>query len=132
MKMYEPSKLIRLVPDKSEEEAGNDYVPVPKGYRMLIAMPVVSEKTEGNIFLPDNHRAREETASIIGQVVDMGGDCYKDVGKFPNGPWCETGDWIMFRSYAGTRFKIGEREFRLINDDTVEAVVKDPRHIKRA
>jgi co-chaperonin GroES (HSP10) len=55
-----------------------------------------------------------------------------DQDKFPTGPWCNVGDWVIFRSYSGTRLKIGEQEFRLINDDTVEAVVEDPRTIDRA
>lgn len=122
--MYEPSK-------DAEEQAGVDYVPVPKGYRMLIAMPVVEEKTQGGVYRPDQERSREETASIVGQVVDMGPDCYHDKAKFPNGPWCELGDWVLFRSYAGTRFKINGREFRFVNDDTIEGTVRDPRHIKR-
>ena len=122
--MYEPTV--------TEEQAGVDYVPVPTGYRLLIAMPMVEEKTSGGIFRPDSEREREGTASIVGQVVDMGKDCYADKDKFPNGPWCEVGDWVLFRSYAGTKFKINGREFRTINDDTVEGTVKDPRHIKRA
>jgi co-chaperonin GroES (HSP10) len=116
---------------KTEEQAGADYVPIPKGYRMLIAMPKVRDVTDGGIYKPGQLVAREETASIVGQVIDMGADCYKDLTKFPSGPWCENGDWIMFRSYAGTRFKINGREFRVINDDVVECVVKDPRHIER-
>ena len=120
------------VAEKSEEQAHSDFVPVPSGYRVLIVMPMVEEKTEGGIYHTDTHRSREETASIVGQVLDMGVDAYGDKEKFPNGPWCENGDWVMFRSYAGTRFKINGREFRIVNDDTIEGVVKDPRHIKRA
>jgi co-chaperonin GroES (HSP10) len=62
----------------------------------------------------------------------MGSDAYKDERKFPNGPWCKEGDFVMFRSYSGTRFKVRGEEFRLINDDTVEAVVDDPRGYARA
>ena len=59
----------------------------------------------------------------------MGDDCYQDKNRFPNGPYCEKGDWIIMRSYSGTRFMVHGKEFRLINDDSVEAVVQDPRGI---
>jgi co-chaperonin GroES (HSP10) len=82
--------------------------------------------------LPDSLKAAEQTASIIGMVVAMGPDAYMDGAKFPSGPYCKEGDFVIFRSYSGTRFKIGGKEFRLINDDTVEAVVDDPRGFARA
>lgn len=107
-------------------------IPVPKGYKILIAVPSVEEKTTGGIIRPDLLRKQEETASIFGYVVSMGSEAYMDASKFPSGPWCAVGDWVVFRSYSGTRFKIGSQEFRLINDDTVEAVVDDPRNIQRA
>jgi co-chaperonin GroES (HSP10) len=62
----------------------------------------------------------------------MGSDCYKDESKFPTGPWCKEGDWVVMRAFSGTRISIHGKEFRLINDDTVEAVVDDPRGIQRA
>lgn len=108
-----------------------DRIPVPKGYKVLIALPHVEEKTEGGVWRPDNLRTMEETASIFGYVVSMGDLAYYDKAKFPNGAYCKTGDWVMFRSYSGTRFKIGGQEFRLINDDTVEAVIDDPRGVQR-
>ena len=61
----------------------------------------------------------------------MGNEAYKDEDKFPSGPYCKEGDWVVFRSYSGTRFKVENQEFRIINDDTVEAVVEDPRGVKR-
>jgi hypothetical protein len=64
--------------------------------------------------------------------VKAGPDAYGDKDKFPNGPYCKEGDFVIFRSYSGTRFKIEKQEFRLINDDTVEAVVEDPRGYTRA
>ena len=107
-------------------------LPEPKGYRMLIMLPQMEEKTEGGVILPDEHRAREETATIVGFVLKMGDLCYQDPVKFPTGAWCKEGDWVLFRSYSGTRIKIHTAEFRIINDDTVEAVVQDPRGVKRA
>lgn len=109
-----------------------DKLPAPKGYRILIALPEVQEKTAGGIIRPDDLRKKEETASIIGLVLDMGPDCYADEGRFPNGAYCKKGDYVIFRSYSGTRFKIKNREYRLINDDTVEGIVTDPSIFERA
>lgn len=113
-----------------------DHLPQPTGYRLLVAIPKVQEKTKGNVYLPDALKKAEETASIFANVIALGPDAYGDETKFPTGPWCKQHDWVMIRSYSGTRFKIrsgGEAtEFRLINDDAVEAVVVDPRGIERA
>jgi len=106
-------------------------IPQAKGYKILIAMPEPKKK-EGSILLPEDAAAREALAHNIGSVVALGPDCYADEKKFPSGPWCSVGDWVLFRSYAGTRFKIRGQEFRLINDDTVEAVIDDPREYSRA
>ena len=70
--------------------------------------------------------------TVCAYVLKMGDLCYKDKDKFPLGPWCKEGDWVIFRAYSGTRIRIHGREFRLINDDTVEAVVEDPRGVSRA
>mgnify|MGYP001089413900 CR=1 FL=1 len=106
-------------------------LPEPKGYKILIGVPEVSEKTEGGVFMPDGIKSAEETASIIGFVMKLGPDAYADKDKFPTGPFCAEGDFVIFRSYSGTRFKIHGKEFRLVNDDTVEAVVDDPRGYSR-
>lgn len=109
-----------------------EVLPVPTGYHLLVAVPEVKESTSGGVLMPEEHLKREQTATIIGMVVLVGADCYADKTKFPNGPWCKQGDWVMMRSYAGTRMVVNGKEFRLINDDTVDAVVPDPRVIKRA
>ena len=94
-------------------------------------MPALEEKTEGGIFIPDAMKEAESTASVVGLVVMMGDMAYQDEDKFPTGPYCKESEWVIFRSYSGTRFKVEGQEFRLINDDTVEAVVTDPRGVKR-
>lgn len=121
--MYSESKL----PDGILEK-----LPQPKGYRILISVPEIEEKTKGGIIRPDSIKTKEETASIVGQILEMGPDCYLDPDRFPNGPYCREGDWVMFRAYSGTRFKIGGKEFRLINDDVVEATLSGPEGIERA
>ncbi len=118
--------------NKVEDEALKAKLPEPSGYRLLIAVPEVSEKTEGGVYMPDQLKKAEETTSVIGFVIKAGPEAYSDVNKFPSGPWCKEGDFIIFRSYSGTRFKVMGKEFRLINDDTVEAVVEDPRGYSRA
>lgn len=121
--MYTEAKLSKDILSK---------LPRPKGYRILVAISGVEEKTKGGIILPDAVKAKEETASIAAQVIEMGPDCYADPDRFPSGPYCSEGDWIMIRAYSGTRFKIDEKEFRLINDDTVEATLNGPDGIQRA
>jgi co-chaperonin GroES (HSP10) len=111
-------------------------LPEPKGYRLLIAIPKKEETfKDSQIVIAESVRQREETASIVGLVVKLGSQAYQDPEKFPDGPWCKEGDFIIMRSYSGTRFKVstpqGDQEFRLINDDTVEAVVADPRVVTR-
>lgn len=118
--------------EKIEDETIVTQLPVPSGYRLLIAIPEMEEKTEGGVYLPDKLKDAENTASILGFVVKAGPDAYGDADKFPTGPWCKEGDFVVFRSYSGTRFKLRGKEFRLINDDTVEAVVDDPRGFARA
>jgi co-chaperonin GroES (HSP10) len=118
--------------NKVEDEQLKAKLPEPSGYRLLIAVPEISEKTEGGVFMPEQLKKAEETASIVGFVVKAGPEAYSDTHKFPSGPWCKEGDFVIFRSYSGTRFKVLGKEFRLINDDTVEAVVEDPRGYSRA
>ena len=120
------------VEDTKVSESLQSKLPEPTGYRLLIALPEISEKTEGGVFMPDGLKKDESTASIIGFVLKSGPDAYSDASRFPGGAWCKEGDFVIFRSYSGTRFKIQGKEFRLINDDTVEAVVDDPRGYTRA
>lgn len=108
-------------------------LPTPVGYRVLIALPQVEDKFEGtNILKTDTIKQQEHVMSIIGLVLDMGEQAYSDESRFPTGPWCEPGDYVMFRANTGTRFKIGSVEYRLMNDDSIEAVVADPRGVQRA
>ena len=107
-------------------------LPEPKGYKLLIALPEIDEITEGGIIKSYKSQHEESIATVVGFVMSMGPDAYVNYSRFPNGPYCEVGDWVVFRAFSGTRLKIHGREFRLINDDTVEAVVEDPRGVERA
>jgi hypothetical protein len=113
------------------EEKGKQ-LPKPSGYRILCAIPEVEEMIEGTSLLkPAETMRNEETLTTVLFVVDMGPDCYKDAARFPNGAYCQKGDFVLVRPHAGTRLVIHGREFRIINDDSVEGTVDDPRGIKR-
>jgi len=107
-------------------------LPDPKGWRILVAMPQVDEKTEGGILKAASTVKDEELSNICGYILKLGEECYQDPKRFPSGAWCKKGDWVIFRAYSGTRIKMYGQEFRLINDDTVEAVVDDPTGVVRA
>jgi co-chaperonin GroES (HSP10) len=116
--------------DKSQEEKATQ-LPKPSGYRILCAIPEQEKEFESGIAKADETMRIEETLTTVLFVVDLGPDCYTDKARFPNGPWCKKGDFVLTKPYAGSRLVIHGREFRIINDDTVEAVVDDPRGIKR-
>ncbi len=98
-------------------------------------MPDISARVDGtslDLLRPIENMRQEETATTVLFVLKVGVDAYKDTAKFPNGAWCKEGDFVLVRTYSGTRFKIFKKEFRLINDDQVDAVVLDPRGLTRA
>lgn len=107
-------------------------LPRPSGYRILCAIPdIEKEFEESGLVKADITIRNEELLTTVLFVVDLGPDCYKDEKRFPSGPWCKQGDFILVRPHAGSRLVIHGREFRIINDDSVEGVVDDPRGIKR-
>lgn len=115
---------------RTEETIAEDQpsgLPTPTGYRILIALPEIAKQYESGLVKADQTVRNEEVSSVIGFVLEMGADCYSDKDRFPHGPWCKKGDFVLLRAYSGTRFKLRGKEFRLINDDSVEAVVDDPR-----
>jgi len=107
-------------------------LPEPKGYKILCAIPEAEDTYKGGIAKAANVKNVEEHSTVVLFVVKVGDLAYKDEVRFPTGPWCKEGDFVLTRAYAGTRFKIHGREFRIINDDTVEGVVEDPRGYTRA
>ena len=108
-------------------------LPRPVGYRILVALPQPEETVAGtSILKTETAKTQDHIMSIIGLVVDMGDGAYADKDRFPDGAWCKEGDFVMFRMNSGTRFTIGGVEYRLMNDDSVEAVVTDPSGIQRA
>lgn len=121
--------LAAVLNKEAEQKASQ--LPKPQGYRILCAIPEAEEAFDSGIIKSDETRRADELLTTVLFVVDMGPDCYADKVRFPNGPWCKQGDFILVRPNAGTRLVIHDREFRIINDDSVEAVVEDPRGIKR-
>jgi len=122
---------VTTLPQTAEEKA--KQLPVPSGYHMLVGIPdAEKEYGESGILKAASSLNMEEILSTVFFVIKMGPDCYKDEKRFPTGPWCKEGDFILARPNTGTRLKIHGREFRIINDDSVEAVVEDPRGITRA
>ena len=126
---------LSAVPKQEEttEEELEAQLPTPVGYRILVAMPQVEDTYGDSGILKSSREVHLDTVmSTIGLVLDMGEQAYTDEGRFPTGPWCKQGDYVMFRMNTGTRFKVGGVEYRLMNDDSIEAVVDDPRAVSRA
>jgi co-chaperonin GroES (HSP10) len=118
--------------DETTSEDKATQLPTPSGYRILCAIPEIEEKFDSGILKAAKTIRDEELLATVLFVVAMGPDCYKDESRFPGGPYCKPGDFILVRPHTGTRVKIHGRAFRLINDDSVEAVVQDPRGVERA
>ena len=124
--------LSAVMHKKVDEKA--KQLPKPSGYKILCAIPEAEkefEDSEVGLVKSDITMRNEEVLTTVLFVVDLGPDCYVDKAKFPTGAWCKKGDFILVRPNSGTRLIIHGREFRIINDDSVEGVVEDPRGIKR-
>ena len=135
-----PEKELILPPGVKAPEVDTEYesaenkaraLPEPKGWRLLCALIDPDDTYESGLVKADTTKHVEELTSPVLFVIKIGPTAY-DSDKFPEGPWCKEGDFVLTRAYAGTRFKIHGREFRIINDDTVEGVVEDPRGYTRA
>jgi co-chaperonin GroES (HSP10) len=125
-----PQVVGMYQPNATAEEKARQ-LPRPSGYHILCAIPEMEKEFDSGIIKAEETVRNEEILTTVLFVVDLGPDCYKDEKKFPSGAWCQKGDFILVRPNAGSRLVIHGREFRLINDDTVEGVVDDPRGIKR-
>jgi len=115
--VFDPSKL-----DKSVMER----LPQPTGWRLLILPYRGAAKTKGDVYLPEEFVERQSLATVVAYVLAVGPDAYADTNKFPAGPWCKKGDWVLIGRYAGARFKLEGGEVRIINDDEVIATISDP------
>jgi co-chaperonin GroES (HSP10) len=121
-----PTSLPDVTTDKAKQ------LPEPSTYHLLCVLPETEEKYDSGLIKSGQTMHFEEVLSPVLFVVKMGPDCYADKTRFPSGASCKVGDFVLVRANSGTRVKIHGREFRIINDDSVEAVVEDPRGISRA
>jgi len=119
--------------DENDEQTIEAQMPKPVGYRLLIALPQIEETFNSmGIVKAERTMYEEQLMTVTGVVLDMGDQAYTDKDRFPNGPWCKVGDFVIFRANSGTRIRVNGVEYRLMNDDSIEAVVADPRGITRA
>ena len=125
-----PAVVGSINTEASNEEKAKQ-LPKPSGYRILCAIPEIEKEFDSGLVKAESTVHYEEVLTTVLFVVAMGPDCYKDPARFPTGPWCKEGDFVLVRPNAGTRVIIHGREFRIINDDSVEAVVDEPRGIRR-
>lgn len=123
--MYVPKEERVLDPSKADASL-IERMPSPTGWRMLILPYRGKSKTQGGVYLPEKVIDDGQLTTVVGYVMKQGPLCYKDADKFPDGPWCKQGDWVIFARYAGSRFKIEGGEVRILNDDEILAVISDP------
>lgn len=118
--------------EKLTDEQLEQALPVPTGHKLLISLPQVEDTYEGGLIKKVRSTVEaEQITTVVALVLDMGPDAYKDTERFPSGPWCKPGDYVLVGPYKGTRFVLNGAEFRIINDDTVDGVVADPRGYRR-
>lgn len=117
-----------LDPTKLPESA-LERLPQPTGWRILILPYRGKDVTAGGVYKPQESVERYALATVVGYVLKMGPDCYKDEKKFPGGPWCKEREWVIIGRYAGARFKIEGGEVRIINDDEIIGTIKDPEDV---
>jgi len=135
LKIPETIQPIENPIEDATDEQKATVLPEPTGYKILCGVPDISDKLDGtdlDLVRPSQYAQQEQSATTVLFVLKVGADAYQDKERYPTGPWCKPGDFILTRTYSGTRFKIFGKEFRLINEDQVDAVVEDPRGITRA
>lgn len=120
------SGVLKATPEEKAKQ-----IPDPVTYHLLCVLPEANEEYEGGLLKASQTMHFEELLSPVLFVVKMGPDAFKDEKRFPSGASCAVGDFILVRPNTGTRMKIHGREFRIINDDSVEAVIQDPRGVQR-
>ena len=104
-------------------------LPNPTGWRILVLPFKPKRITKGGVHIADTAAERQHVATVCGLVLDIGPDCYRDKERYPRGPWCKKGEWVMFARYAGSRFKIEGGEIRILNEDEILATIQDPEQI---
>ena len=113
---------------KDLSKKASSKLPKPTGWRLLVLPFKIKEKTKGGIIMSDITIEKQQVASQCGLVVALGDQCY-DKKRYPEGPWCKKGDWVVFARYAGSRIQIDGGEVRLLNDDEILATIENPEDI---
>jgi len=119
----------RVLDPEAIGESLLERMPAPTGWRILVLPYRGKGKTDGGVYLPDAVVQEQTVSTQVGYVLKVGDLAYKDAEKFPMGPWCDQGDWVMFARYSGSRFKIDGGEVRILNDDEVLAKIKEPEDV---
>ena len=130
VELHEKRDKKRLL-EQAEQDRLDELIPIPVGWSVLIAIQQPEEEYDGGLIKAAQTKRNEAILSSIGLVIDVGPQAYSDK-RFGGTPWCKERDYVMFRPNSGTRFKMGKREYRLLNDDSIEAVVPDPSVISDA
>ena len=122
------NELVGVKKSEPKKEVTNqkEKLPQPTGWRILVLPFKMNETTKGGVIMNESTLERQQVASQCGNVLAMGSECYKDKERYPTGPWCKIGDWVVFARYAGSRINIEGGEVRLLNEDEILATVKDP------
>jgi co-chaperonin GroES (HSP10) len=90
---------------------------IASGYRIILEMEEVTERTKGGIILPSEVVDKDAAAKEWGKVISMGNCAYHDMPS----PWCGLGDIVGIVRYNGTVMVDPEtdKKYRLINDKDV-------------
>ena len=131
-KIHLPNKnLVGLKRSEEQKEVTNEKakLPQPTGWRLIVLPFKMDEKTKGGIIMNESTLEKQQVASQCGNVLAMGPQCYTDKERYPEGPWCKVGDWVIFARYAGSRIQIEGGEIRLLNEDEILATIKNPEDI---
>ena len=130
-KIHLPNKELVGLEKLEKKEITNekDKLPQPTGWRLIVLPFKMDEKTKGGIIMNESTLEKQQVASQCGNVLAMGPQCYTDKERYPEGPWCKVGDWVIFARYAGSRIQIEGGEIRLLNEDEILATIKNPEDI---
>ena len=124
-------KLVGVKKSEPKKEVTNEKakLPEPTGWRLIVLPFKMDERTKGGIIMNETTLEKQQVASQCGNVLAMGPQCYTDKERYPEGPWCKVGDWVIFARYAGSRIQIEGGEIRLLNEDEILATIKNPEDI---
>ena len=130
-KIHLPNKELVGLEKSEKKEITNekDKLPQPTGWRLIVLPFKMDERTKGGIIMNETTLEKQQVASQCGNVLAMGPQCYTDKERYPEGPWCKVGDWVIFARYAGSRIQIEGGEIRLLNEDEILATIKNPEDI---